>query len=1259
MVIDNMRIKHKLEETNDSNEKKKRARISDESKEAETSSKLMSLDENDAPMAVEENATALPTLASIVLNPSLTDKEKIAALSERIKNKTGNIREKDDEGRNLLHLACMKSGVELVEWLLGQEKDFYTEINKSGSNVLFLAAMYANKPLLYYFLEKQPSLASVITLTNNTALHYAADGGDTEIFSAILERQTKPLVKHFFNLNPFSILSCAVMCNRLEFIQWLAREHIEFMVPIDIINKAIRHAKTTKRDSIASFLQSILVSKEWCKYLIERQLHDKPNSIGFYPIHQFAEYGTIESVELLLEAKVPVDIQSENESKNTPLHLAADSGQFNMIKLLVKRGAKLNQFNAKGWHPIHCAASRGHTEIVAWLLSQNVPVNLATKDRFRNTAMYLAVHHGHLNLVELLYQHKAEIKKPCGILWLAKHVATYYKRPGVVWNLIHVAAFYNRPSIVKWLLEKGVSPDQPSEPGDALTPLLLALLGGHFEVVEILTAYKAKYTVLENKSSKDEKAIQKSIATEQSTNLEFGDLEQRLLLAAARYAKAIPILNNLLASGVSINTFIGVFINGKDPVNCEESKDSVVPASDIPYQVTAIHEAVRYNNFEGVKFLLKKKANPYIEGYGFGGIFALTIASGNSEIFQLLLPSVIKAKKDRDNKRRLFIAEMSGGIPKLTSDNTLAYHRPYFIFKKPFPKKIFAIMHQNFTAEEMFQFAYDYLRIFCQAPLQDKKVLDAFIDLIKQDANSYTRIVICQHTYKDEFSSDALIYIKKISSHLFKPIFEDEKFLPLLSQNNYALMIKIVRFCKDKPNIIKLLTRTSFNKDLNILSLLLSQSRDQGAAAIVESVPEAQRKELITFNNFIATDTIFRDCGFKTFNYLLYELRDLPLSKQIISGHLVPGFNSALYAWNRSFAWIRKSVEFFIYQFIFDVQKDEFLFARFQDPRISNLHCCLIDYLLNRITDSNKRRNTILSLATNISLSYVNKVLTPLTPDQYRTQKFDLIARVDLLLSLLDEERDRELFLTLMPKSITTIPFAPFVDFFSPTLFGKDPLFDEFVQNKKQFARVAAFHNIHQKYGNGHWLVHHLLSRAKFLQSLVLTSKARIIPQLGADISLYMATFLTGLHPALIEHVMKTMQIDGINMAKAKGILEQKGSSSAVAASSSASVSTAVASSASASSASSASKAAVPDAKSELLPKIKYYFNSTLFIQRMNVVNVDKPKAAEPVVDKPKDAVQKALAVEVKSSGSSDSHPASSTLSETDTMDTTTNFSPV
>jgi len=73
-----------------------------------------------------------------------------------------------------------------------------------------------------------------------------------------------------------------------------------------------------------------------------------------------------------------------------------------MVKMLLSRGAQVNEADMAGNTPLHTATIYGHTELVKLLLQHAAEVY--RKGQHGALAIHMAAHEGHANLVRLFCQ---------------------------------------------------------------------------------------------------------------------------------------------------------------------------------------------------------------------------------------------------------------------------------------------------------------------------------------------------------------------------------------------------------------------------------------------------------------------------------------------------------------------------------------------------------------------------------------------------------------------------------------------------------------------------------------------------------------------------------------------------------------------------------------------------------------------------------------------------------------------------------------
>lgn len=87
--------------------------------------------------------------------------------------------------------------------------------------------------------------------------------------------------------------------------------------------------------------------------------------------------------------KAGADINVPDKDGNAPLHLAAMSGNSELVSLLLYNEAIIDILNKKMQTPLHLACNGGFEEILQQLMTAGADINAADCDQ--NTGLHLAV----------------------------------------------------------------------------------------------------------------------------------------------------------------------------------------------------------------------------------------------------------------------------------------------------------------------------------------------------------------------------------------------------------------------------------------------------------------------------------------------------------------------------------------------------------------------------------------------------------------------------------------------------------------------------------------------------------------------------------------------------------------------------------------------------------------------------------------------------------------------------------------------------
>ena len=227
-----------------------------------------------------------------------------------------------------------------------------------------------------------------------------------------------------------------------------------------------------------------------------------------------AREGEMESAKLILDKGA--DVNQVTEYGWTPLLTATNNRNYKLAKELIERGANVNQANKGGWTPLYIATDNrnieggdfpvpkpdlDHLEYIKFLLDHGANPNMKIKDNTLTRTIFTmqwfleagsnafirASQSGDVELMKLLLAHGADPK-----LTTDHGDTALTAAGGIGWveGVTYEHSAKHNLEAVRLLLDLGLDPNGANR--DGRTPLMGAAMKGRNEVVQVLVDHGAK-----------------------------------------------------------------------------------------------------------------------------------------------------------------------------------------------------------------------------------------------------------------------------------------------------------------------------------------------------------------------------------------------------------------------------------------------------------------------------------------------------------------------------------------------------------------------------------------------------------------------------------------------------------------------------------------------------------------------------------------------------------------------------------------------
>lgn len=148
---------------------------------------------------------------------------------------------------------------------------------------------------------------------------------------------------------------------------------------------------------------SLMGTQPICRQLLDKKAHancmdpDKP------VLHTAVSARDLETVQLLVDAGIGTETDTED---GTPLIVAAQNSDADIMRYLLEKGADVNHANTRGETALFLAAENSHVDVVRILLEKGADVNAA---EHTNSRRPLHVAYDSEEITEMLLDRHADI----------------------------------------------------------------------------------------------------------------------------------------------------------------------------------------------------------------------------------------------------------------------------------------------------------------------------------------------------------------------------------------------------------------------------------------------------------------------------------------------------------------------------------------------------------------------------------------------------------------------------------------------------------------------------------------------------------------------------------------------------------------------------------------------------------------------------------------------------------------------------------
>ncbi|XP_067659391.1 ankyrin repeat domain-containing protein 50-like [Haliotis asinina] len=335
----------------------------------------------------------------------------------------------DDDGNNILHLACLGGNVDMVRAVLARNvvdinsrgqfgrtpvmvaaekgcKGMYNMlvsfggnealVDADGMNILHVACLGGREDMVRYIITKNILDINSRGQYGSTPLMLASEKGHKGIFDLIVKRGGNVRTLDDFGNNILHIACCG---GNVRMVRYLISKRF-----VDINSRGQDGGTPIMcaAEKGHRVVFDLLVRRGGNVSLVD----DKGDDI----LHAACLGGNVDMVRYIL-AKYRIPVNRRGQFGRNPVMAATQQGCKNLFDYLVRKGGNVLHIDYEGNNILHVACIGGHVQIVEHVLSLGFGLDINSRGQRGRTPVWVAAHMGPKDVFDFLVREGADVSQ--------------------------------------------------------------------------------------------------------------------------------------------------------------------------------------------------------------------------------------------------------------------------------------------------------------------------------------------------------------------------------------------------------------------------------------------------------------------------------------------------------------------------------------------------------------------------------------------------------------------------------------------------------------------------------------------------------------------------------------------------------------------------------------------------------------------------------------------------------------------------------